>query len=77
MKDMQAHLDKLQAQVAECELIRDLTTDRDKRELFDRLARHHRELARQIEIAIASRNAPVDTFLGRKRQEPFPTGDDE
>lgn len=71
MKDMQAHLEKLRAQAAECELISDLATDPIKRDLFDRLARHHRELAKQIELAIVSRNA-ADTFLGRKTQGPFP-----
>lgn len=54
MKDMQACLERLLAQSAECELIRDLATNPQKRELFDRLARHHRELATQIELAIAS-----------------------
>ncbi len=57
MKDMREHLEKMLAQAAECELIRDLATDKHKRELFDRLARHHRELARQIERAIISRGA--------------------
>lgn len=65
------HLEKLLEQASECELIRDLATDPQKLELFDRLAKHHRELARQIELAIASRRA-TDTFLGRKPQEPFP-----
>ena len=55
MKDMKQHLDKMLEQAAECELIRDLATDPEKRELFDRLARHHRELARQIESAITAR----------------------
>lgn len=71
MKDMRVHLEKMLVQVAECELIRDLATDPQKRELFDRLAQHHRELARHIELAIAARDAG-DTFVGRKSQEPFP-----
>jgi hypothetical protein len=54
MKDMQAHLEKLRAQVAECELIRDLATDQAKRELFTRLADHHRTLAWEVERAIAN-----------------------
>lgn len=37
MKDMQAHLEKLRAQIAECEMIRDLAPDLRKRELFARL----------------------------------------
>ena len=75
MKDMEAHREKLLIQAAECELIRDLATDTQKRELFDRLARHHRELARQIEIAVVSRSAS-DTFLDRKTQEPFASNED-
>jgi hypothetical protein len=35
MKDMQAHLDQLRVQIAEREMIRDLTTAMKKRELFD------------------------------------------
>ncbi len=40
MKDMQAQLEKLRAQAAESELIRDLATDKKKPELFGRLADH-------------------------------------
>jgi hypothetical protein len=54
MQDMLAHLERLRAQVAECELIRDLATDTAKRELFTRLADHHRTLAQEIERAIAN-----------------------
>ena len=53
MKDMRAHLEKLRTQVAECELIRDLTTDKAKREVFNRLAEHLKVLARELERAIA------------------------
>ena len=52
MKDMQAHLEKLRVQIAECELIRDLATDLRKRELFGRLAEHFKVLAGEIEKAI-------------------------
>ncbi len=76
MKEMEEHLKKMLAQAAECELIRDLATDPQKRELFDRLAQHHRELARHVGLAIAARNAG-DTFLGRKTQEAFPEEDAE
>ena len=37
MKDMEAHLEKLRAEAAECRLISDLATDKEKRELFYRL----------------------------------------
>jgi hypothetical protein len=76
MKDMEAHLEKLRVQIAECEMIRDLATDLRKRELFDRLARHFKTLAGELEAEIAKR-APVDTFLGRKTQEPFPREEGE
>ncbi len=52
MKDMQAHLEKLRADGAECARIRDLATDKAKRELFDRLAVHLSILADQVEEAI-------------------------
>jgi hypothetical protein len=66
MRDLQAHLEKLRTQLAECELIRDLATDDAKRELFTRLAEHFKVLAHQIEAVMA---APPDTFLGRKSYE--------
>jgi hypothetical protein len=49
MKDYQAHLEKLRKDAAECALVRDLATDKAKREMFDRLARHLDELADEIE----------------------------
>ena len=38
MKDMKTHLERLRVQMTECELIRDLATDNEKRELFNKLA---------------------------------------
>jgi hypothetical protein len=55
MKDYQAHLEKLRTEAAECKLIRDLTTDKAKRETFDRLAAHLTVLADQIELAMIER----------------------
>ncbi|MCK1723012.1 hypothetical protein [Bradyrhizobium sp. 141] len=52
MKDMQAQLEKLQRNAAECALIRDLATDAKKRELFARLAEHLAELASAVEQTI-------------------------
>ena len=51
MKDMQAQLEKLQRDAAECALIRDLATDPKKRELFTRLAEHLTVLASEVERA--------------------------
>jgi len=52
MKDYQSQLEKLRRDAAECELIRDLATDKAKRELFDRIASHLTVLANQVEIAM-------------------------
>lgn len=56
MKDIRAHLEKLQVQTAECEMIRDLATDMKKRELFTRLAEHFRVLAAALQRALATQN---------------------
>jgi hypothetical protein len=53
MKDMREHLEKLRAQIVECELIRDQACDPKKRELFARLADHFTVLAGEIEKAIS------------------------
>ena len=74
MKDMQAYLEKLRVQVAECEMIRDLATDKAKRDLFARLAEHFKVLAGQIEAAMTP---PADTFPGDKTHEAFPKKDSE
>jgi hypothetical protein len=71
MKDMQAHLEKLRVQIAECEMIRDLATVPEKRELFTKLAVHFKVLAGEVEKAIAA--GIGDSFPGGKTQEPFPT----
>lgn len=53
MKDMQAQLEKLREDAADCALIRDLATDPKKRELFTKLADHMTVLASEVERAIA------------------------
>jgi hypothetical protein len=75
MKDMQTHLEKLRTQVVECELIRDLATDKAKRELFKQLAEHFKVLAAQVEKAMADTGVG-ESFPGRKTQEPFSKKDD-
>ena len=52
MKDYQAHLEKLRKDAAECALVRDLATDKAKREMFDRLARHLDQPADEVERAM-------------------------
>ena len=54
MKDMLLHLEKLRADAAECALVRDLATDKIKKELFARLAAHLEVLAGEVERAIRS-----------------------
>ena len=54
MKDMQEHLDKLQVQIVECEMIRDEATDPKKRELFAKLAENYKVLAAEIRRAMMS-----------------------
>ena len=55
MKDYQAHLEKLRKDAAERALVRDLATDKAKREMFDRLARHLDQLADEVERAMNAR----------------------
>jgi hypothetical protein len=55
MKDMRAHLEKLRADAAECQLISDLATYSLKRQLFAKLAEHHRTLALEVERALNER----------------------
>jgi heme oxygenase len=57
MQDMRTHLEKLRTDAAECQLISDLATDPVKRELFAKLAEHHRTLALEVERALEERQA--------------------
>ena len=52
MKDFQTHLENLRREAAECARIRDLTTDKVKWEMFDRMALHLSSLADQVEEAM-------------------------
>jgi hypothetical protein len=51
MKDYERHIEKLRKDAAECALVRDLATDKAKREMFDRLALHLNQLADEVEQA--------------------------
>jgi hypothetical protein len=57
MQDYLAQAEKFRKDAAECALIRDLATDRAKRELFDRLAAHLTVLADQVEMAMLERRS--------------------
>jgi hypothetical protein len=52
MQDVQAQLEKLRGEAAECRLISDLATDKKKRELFSRLADHLDVLITEIANAV-------------------------
>jgi len=54
MKDFQASLEKLRTDAAEAALIRDLSTNVTKREMFDRLHKHLNRLADEVEAAMKS-----------------------
>jgi hypothetical protein len=57
MQDYLAQIEKLRREAAECALIRDLTTDPAKRDLFDRLNAHLTVLADQVEVALLERKS--------------------
>jgi hypothetical protein len=54
VKDYRASIEKLRNDAAEAALIRDLATDSIKREMYDRLHRHFKRLADEVEQAINS-----------------------
>lgn len=54
MKDMQAQLEKLRVEAEECELISKLATNKTKKELFAKLAAHHRTLADEVARTIGA-----------------------
>lgn len=52
MQDKRVHLEKLRTEASECQMISELTTDKQKRDLFAKLAEHHRTLANEVERAM-------------------------
>jgi hypothetical protein len=54
VKDYQASIETLRKDAAEAALIRDLATDKIKREMYDRLHVHLNRLADQVEEAMQS-----------------------
>ena len=52
MKDYQASIEKLRKDAAEAALVRDLATNRTKREMYDRLHEHLARLADEVEQAM-------------------------
>ena len=54
MKDYHASIEKLRKDAAEAARVRDLATDKIKREMYDRLHRHFNGLADEVERAMKS-----------------------
>jgi hypothetical protein len=54
VEDYRATVEKLRTDAAEAALIRDLTTDPTKRELYDRLSQHFTGLAGEVERAMTT-----------------------
>jgi hypothetical protein len=54
VKDYRASIEKLRKDAAEAALIRDLATDKVKRQMYDKLHAHFNELADEIERAVKS-----------------------
>ncbi|MDA9424465.1 MULTISPECIES: hypothetical protein [Bradyrhizobium] len=61
MKDYLAQVEKLRKEAAEAALIRDLATDPEKRQMFDRIASHLTVLADQVEMAMLERKKTTGT----------------
>ena len=57
MRDLEAKLEKLRVDAADCDLISKLATDRAKRELFARLSRQLLVMAAEVETLIAEKKA--------------------
>ncbi|WGS22999.1 MULTISPECIES: hypothetical protein [unclassified Bradyrhizobium] len=53
MKDMQAHLKTLRANIAQCERLHRESKSRIKRDIFWRLMTHYKALADELERAMA------------------------
>lgn len=54
MKDYHAAIEKLRRDAAEAALVRDLATDKAKREMLNRLHEHFARLADEVEQAMAT-----------------------
>jgi hypothetical protein len=61
MKDYRASIEKLRKDAAEAGLIRDLATDPTKREMFNQLHEHLNRLADEVEQAMRSIAARLDS----------------
>ncbi|MGY3036179.1 acyl-CoA reductase-like NAD-dependent aldehyde dehydrogenase [Bradyrhizobium sp. USDA 4354] len=67
MKDMQAHLELLRRQIAECERMQQAATSELKRNALARLLARYRAIAVELEEAIA-KMPPRDILLDRTKE---------
>lgn len=72
MKEMQAHLELLRAQIAECERIQATARSQTKRDVFARVLARYRAIAAELERAIARMSPASDILAHRRTQEAFP-----
>ena len=56
MEDLQTRMQQLTADAAECDLIANLATEKDKQEAFRNLAEQYRKMADAIRQVIADRS---------------------
>jgi hypothetical protein len=59
MKDYFGSIEKLRKDAAEAALVRDLTTDAVKRDIYSRLHDHLKLLAREVERAMSMSESPT------------------
>jgi len=55
MTELQARVERLLTEAAECDVVAGLASEAKKRELFERLARDYRELAADVKKMVAIR----------------------
>lgn len=71
MKEMQAQLDLLRAQIAECERLQIVANNQTKRDVYAKLLVRYGAIATELEHAIANLSSSFGTLLRRKTQEPL------
>ncbi|MGX1321419.1 hypothetical protein AB7M17_004872 [Bradyrhizobium sp. USDA 377] len=71
MKEMQAALELLRVQIAECERLQKTAKNQIKRDTLTRLLARYQAIAVELEQAIARMPPSPGTFLGRK-PKPLP-----
>jgi hypothetical protein len=69
MKEMQAQLDLLRAQIAECERLQIFAKNQAKRDVYARLLVRYRAIATELEHAIANLPPSFDTLLRRTEED--------